>query len=113
MSTDYSISDLDNKVFPWALRNAAGAMVAKFADSAEAEKVRDLLNTDPVQLFQMMIVDKPAKVRGKPVTTMYAVVARSRDEAIALFDAEWGAHHREMSLSWSCSGTQRCVVRAA
>lgn len=113
MSAPYTVAPLENKVFPWALRNAQGKLTAKFPDLADAEKVRDLLNAGPVQQYQMMIVGKPAKPRGKPVATTYAIAAKSRDEAIALFDAEIGAHHRELALNWACSESLCCVLRTA
>lgn len=71
------------------------------------------MHTAAIQQYQVMIVDKPLKARGKPVTTLYAVAATSRDEAIAMFDAEVGAHHREMALSWSCTECKCRVLRAA
>lgn len=71
------------------------------------------MNTAPIQQYQIMIVDKPLKARDKPVMTLYAVAATSRDEAIAAFDDEVGAHHREMAMSWSCIETKCRVLRAA
>jgi hypothetical protein len=65
-----------------------------------------------MQQWQLTITDKPAKTRGKPVRTVYVVAAASRDEAVAIFDEEVGAHHRELALSWSCASTLSRVARA-
>ena len=64
-----------------------------------------------IQQYQMMIVDKPLKSRGKPIVTMYGIAAESREEAIELFDREVGTHHRELAMSWSCTETKCQVVR--
>lgn len=71
------------------------------------------MTTAQIQQYQMMIVAKPLKARGKPITTMYVIAATSREEAIALFDEEIGAHHRETAMSWCCCGNQCRVARAA
>lgn len=71
------------------------------------------MSEDQIQQYQIMIVDKPLKARAKPVVTMYAVAAKSREEAIAAFDNEVGAHHREMALRWSCASTLSRVARVA
>lgn len=72
-----------------------------------------MTNAAPIQQYQIMIVDKPLKARGRPVTTLYAVAATSRDEAIAAFDDEIGAHHREMAIRWACTESKCRVLRAA
>jgi len=40
----YTVTESENKVFPWVLLSPAGSIVAKFNSRSEAEKVRDLLN---------------------------------------------------------------------
>jgi t-SNARE complex subunit (syntaxin) len=65
-----------------------------------------------MQQFIMMITDKSSKARGKPVVSTYAVAANTREEAIAAFDEEVGAHHRELAQNWSCAETQSRVVAA-
>lgn len=42
--------------------------------------------------WQVMLVDKPLKKRGKPVVTMYVVAASSREEAQAHFEQEMPGH---------------------
>ena len=61
------------------------------------------MSQQTIQQYQVMIVDKPSKPRGKRVVTLYAVAATSREDAIAAFDKEIGSHHREMALSWACT----------
>lgn len=69
------------------------------------------MSENQIQQYLIAIVVKQKKAHVKPVTTVYSVAAKSREEAIATFDEEIGARHREMALIWSCASTPSRVVR--
>ena len=58
-----------------------------------------------IQLWQITIVDKSLKPRGKPVRSAYVVAAETREEAVEIFKEEIGGHHLDLAERWSCNST--------
>lgn len=63
------------------------------------------------QQWQITIMDKPLKPRGKQVISAYVVAATSREEAVQAFKDEIGAHHLDLAERWWCASTGARTAR--